>query len=115
MGPWLRRKDSNLQSPDPESGGLPISRLLNVPRSIKLKELAGSVKLTNELQGLFQALDCAVFAEHRDDLVNTGTDGAARERNPYRLRELAHGDLVLAECGGESMLDRRFTKVAESC
>src|SRR3972149_5936371 len=31
MGPWLRRKDSNLQSPDPESGGLPISRLLKLP------------------------------------------------------------------------------------
>src|SRR5208282_2650779 len=27
---WLRRQDSNLQSPDPESGGLPISRLLSV-------------------------------------------------------------------------------------
>jgi hypothetical protein len=26
---WLRREDSNLQSPDPESGGLPISRLLS--------------------------------------------------------------------------------------
>src|SRR6516165_5388425 len=31
---WLRRKDSNLQSPDPESGGLPISRLLSAGKNI---------------------------------------------------------------------------------
>jgi hypothetical protein len=39
MGPWLRRKDSNLQSPDPESGGLPISRLLKVAND-KIKRIS---------------------------------------------------------------------------
>ncbi len=40
----LRRKDSNLQSPDPESGGLPISRLLNESSAeIKLRIAASQV------------------------------------------------------------------------
>ena len=34
----------NLQSPDPESGGLPISRLLNFCGDVKLKELYRRVK-----------------------------------------------------------------------
>src|SRR5690349_7966243 len=114
MGPWLRRKDSNLQSPDPESGGLPISRLLNAAW-IKLKELAWRVKLGNEFQRSVQALQRALPAQDGDHVMNSGAHGAAGQSNAHGLSELAHRQAVFAERGSEGLLDRRVGEFAERC
>ena len=89
MGPWLRRKDSNLQSPDPESGGLPISRLLKLA-VLKLKELARRVKLRNDFQCLLESSNCALFAQDPNDIMNAWTNGGTGQRDAHGLSEVAH-------------------------
>src|SRR3989304_2610171 len=88
MGPWLRREDSNLQSPDPESGGLPISRLLNGPAATKLKELHRRVKALNIAQRSLEPPQRALLAEHGDDIMYAWTHGAARQGHAHRLGEV---------------------------
>ena len=83
-------------------------------RVIKLKELAGRVKLLNDFQRLLQSPNRALFAEDGDDIMNAGTNGGTGQCDAHGLGEFAHLQAVFVERFGKGLLDRGFAEIAQA-
>src|SRR5438552_2820042 len=86
----MRREDSNLQWPDPESGGLPISRLLNARRR-RYSKVPGPSRSRRRRA---QARDRALAPEHVEHLVDARAHRAAGHRAAHGLRQRAPLELL---------------------
>src|SRR5262249_61276463 len=93
---WLRRNDSNLQSPDPESGGLPISRLLSSYQNIAKHRVSRHRRRGAERRSVYEACNSTRGRWGRSTAGHRPLPPKARSRpSRYaRIRSLAR----LADC-----------------